>query len=136
MIQGPVCDSSEVMGWHLKKMKNLTVEIPPIHISSFAFNSSTLWDPERWGRAVPTQQTTQVQILSQLITYSHEVESFHYFIHIQEMNRLRYLEKLFWVQNSLGYVKKEVVEGEAKLKGIPMEGCSKVLLWDLQIVYY
>ncbi|KAH6755882.1 Nucleotide-diphospho-sugar transferases superfamily protein [Perilla frutescens var. hirtella] len=98
MIEGPVCDSSEVMGWHLMKMKNLTVDKPstppPIHISSFAFNSSIMWDPERWGRTFSTRDTTQ---------------------------------------NSLKYVKEEVLEEETKLKGIPTQGCSKILLWDLHI---
>lgn len=62
-IEGPVCDSSEVKGWHLKTMENLTdiTNInPSIHISSFAFNSSILWDPERWGRTSSAQDTSQV----------------------------------------------------------------------------
>jgi len=33
---------------------------PPIHISSFAYNSSILWDPERWGRTSSLQDTSQV----------------------------------------------------------------------------
>ncbi|KAL3839628.1 hypothetical protein ACJIZ3_024219 [Penstemon smallii] len=94
-IEGPVCDSSEVIGWHLNKMNNLTdLKPPPIHISSFAFNSSILWDPERWGRTSSVQDTSQ---------------------------------------NSLKFVRKEVLEEETKLKGIPRQGCSKVLLWDLHI---
>ncbi|KAI3474676.1 hypothetical protein Pfo_029861 [Paulownia fortunei] len=94
-IEGPVCDSSEVVGWHLKKMNNLTdTRPPPLHISSFAFNSSILWDPERWGRTPSVQDTSQ---------------------------------------NSLRFVRKEVLEEETKLKGIPAQGCSKVLLWDLKI---
>lgn len=65
MIQGPVCDSSEVMGWHLKKMRNSTADTPPpIHVSSFAFNTSILWDPERWGRTFSTRDATQVQFLT------------------------------------------------------------------------
>ncbi|KAL2509465.1 putative beta-1 [Forsythia ovata] len=95
IIQGPICDSSEVIGWHLKKMENLTdTSTLPIHISSFAFNSSILWDPERWGRTSSAQDTSQ---------------------------------------NVLKFVKKEVLEEETKLKGIPQEGCSKVLLWNLHI---
>ncbi|KAL0316260.1 UNVERIFIED_CONTAM: Beta-1,4-xylosyltransferase IRX9 [Sesamum radiatum] len=84
------------MGWHLKKMQNETENIrtPPIHISSFAFNSSILWDPERWGRTSSAQDTSQ---------------------------------------NSVKYVREEVLEEETKLKGIPGQGCSKVLLWDLPI---
>lgn len=97
VIEGPICDSSEVLGWHLKKMSNqtdATATPPPLHISSFAFNSSILWDPERWGRTSSVQDSSQ---------------------------------------NSIGFVRKEVLEEEAKLKGIPTEGCSKVLLWDLKM---
>ncbi|CAK9164798.1 unnamed protein product [Ilex paraguariensis] len=95
-IEGPVCDSSEVIGWHLKKLNNLTETDTrsPVHISSFAFNSSILWDPERWGRASSVQDSSQ---------------------------------------NSLKFVKKEVLDEETKLKGIPSEGCSKVMLWNLNI---
>lgn len=49
IIEGPVCSSSQVIGWHFNNLKDPTDELP-IHISSFAFNSSILWDPERWGR--------------------------------------------------------------------------------------
>ncbi|CAA2972371.1 probable beta-1,4-xylosyltransferase IRX9 [Olea europaea subsp. europaea] len=35
--------------------------------------------------------------------------------------------------NILKFVKKEVLEEDTKLKGIPQEGCSKVLLWNLYI---
>jgi len=63
-IEGPVCDSSQVIGWHLRNMNNETDTItPPIHISSFAFNSSILWDPERWGRTSSVQDTSQVNFL-------------------------------------------------------------------------
>lgn len=61
IIEGPVCDSSQVIGWHLKKLNNETDAKPPIHVSSFAFNSSILWDPERWGRPSSVQQTSQVK---------------------------------------------------------------------------
>lgn len=61
VIEGPVCDSSQVIGWHLKKMGNqIQNPKPQIHISSFAFNSSILWDPERWGRTSSVQDTSQV----------------------------------------------------------------------------
>ncbi|KAH7866956.1 hypothetical protein Vadar_027165 [Vaccinium darrowii] len=95
VIEGPVCDSSEVVGWHLRKMNNLTeTRSSPVHISSFAFNSSVLWDPERWGRLSSVQDTTQ---------------------------------------NTIKFVKKEVLEEETKLIGIPPEGCSKIMLWNVQI---
>ncbi|XP_061357009.1 beta-1,4-xylosyltransferase IRX9 [Gastrolobium bilobum] len=95
IIEGPVCDSSQVIGWHLRNMNNETDTItPPIHISSFAFNSSILWDPERWGRTSSVQDTTQ---------------------------------------NSIKFVKQVVLEDEAKLKGIPPEGCSKIMLWRFNL---
>ncbi|XVF55431.1 hypothetical protein PTKIN_Ptkin06aG0035400 [Pterospermum kingtungense] len=99
VIEGPVCDSSQVIGWHLRKINNQTdsetdaePKPPPIHISSFAFNSSILWDPERWGRPTSGQGTSQ---------------------------------------NSLKFVKQVVLEDETKLKGIPPEECSKIMLWHL-----
>ncbi|KAK7285088.1 hypothetical protein RJT34_19846 [Clitoria ternatea] len=91
IIEGPVCDSSQVIGWHLRNVNNETdTVIPPIHISSFAFNSSILWDNERWGRTSSVQDPSQ---------------------------------------NSIKFVKQVVVEDEAKLKGLPPENCSKIMLW-------
>ncbi|KAM1926015.1 hypothetical protein ACFX13_033236 [Malus domestica] len=94
IIEGPVCDSSQVIGWHLKQMNNETETRPPIHISSFAFNSSILWDPERWGRTSSLQSS---------------------------------------YQNSIKFVKEVVLEDETKLKGIPPEECSKIMLWCLRL---
>ncbi|XWS59710.1 hypothetical protein CRYUN_Cryun08bG0145300 [Craigia yunnanensis] len=99
VIEGPVCDYSQVIGWHLRKTNNQTdaetdaEPKPLIHISSFAFNSSILWDPERWGRPTSVQGTSQ---------------------------------------NSLKFVKQVVLEDETKLKGIPPEECSKIMLWRLR----
>ncbi|EEF37140.1 beta-1,3-glucuronyltransferase, putative [Ricinus communis] len=95
IIEGPICDSSQVIGWHLKKMNNnnQTDARPPIHISSFAFNSSILWDPERWGRPSSVPHTSQ---------------------------------------NSIKFVKQVALEDETKLKGIPPEECSKIMLWQLK----
>ncbi|XP_043699208.1 beta-1,4-xylosyltransferase IRX9-like [Telopea speciosissima] len=50
VIEGPVCDSSQVIGWNARGTNDKANPVAPIHISSFAFNSSILWDPERWGR--------------------------------------------------------------------------------------
>ncbi|CAI0472397.1 unnamed protein product [Linum tenue] len=104
VIQGPVCDSSQVIGWHLNKMKDTTTkreviveeEPPKIHVSGFAFNSSILWDPERWGRPSSSQRTSQ---------------------------------------NSIKFVKEAAldVEGETKLKGIPAQECSKIMVWRLRL---
>ncbi|XAR69044.1 1,4-beta-D-xylan synthase [Bertholletia excelsa] len=60
-IEGPVCDSSDVVGWHLRRKSNLTDPKPPVRISGFGFNSSILWDPERWGRPSSVQDTTQTR---------------------------------------------------------------------------
>ncbi|KAF7818588.1 putative beta-1,4-xylosyltransferase IRX9 [Senna tora] len=92
-MEGPVCDSSQVIGWHLRtKNKEKATINPTIHISGFAFNSSILWDPERWGRVSSGQDTSQ---------------------------------------KSIKFVKQVVLEEEAKLKGIPPQDCSKILLWRL-----
>ncbi|KAJ0793830.1 putative 1,4-beta-D-xylan synthase [Helianthus annuus] len=95
-IEGPVCDSSEVIGWHLKSLNNSADDTTrsPVHISTVGFNSSILWDPERWGRLTSAQHTSQ---------------------------------------NSIKFVKEEVLEEETKLKGIPQDGCSKIMLWNLHI---
>ncbi|XP_042475836.1 beta-1,4-xylosyltransferase IRX9-like [Macadamia integrifolia] len=50
VIEGPVCDSSLVIGWNARGTNDKANPVAPIHTSSFAFNSSILWDPERWGR--------------------------------------------------------------------------------------
>lgn len=92
-MEGPVCESSQVIGWHLRENTyEAETESPVLHISSFGFNSSILWDPERWGRASAVQDTSQ---------------------------------------NSLKFVKQEVLEDETKLKGIPSEDCSKIMMWNL-----
>ncbi|CAI9098068.1 OLC1v1034629C1 [Oldenlandia corymbosa var. corymbosa] len=96
-IEGPICEGSDVIGWHLKNINNQTdgvVTRPAIHISSFAFNSSILWDPERWGRTSSAQDTSQ---------------------------------------DTLKFVKKEVLEEETQLRGIPSEDCSKVLVWNVRL---
>nr|XP_043611057.1 beta-1,4-xylosyltransferase IRX9 [Erigeron canadensis] len=95
-VEGPVCDSSEVIGWHLKSLNNSADDATrsPFHISTVGFNSSILWDPERWGRLTSAQHTSQ---------------------------------------NSIKFVKEEVLEEETKLKGIPQDGCSKIMLWNLHI---
>lgn len=65
-MEGPVCESSQVVGWHLRNKKSNENETDmlssQIRISSLAFNSSILWDPERWGRASPVQDTSQVLV--------------------------------------------------------------------------
>ncbi|KAF5200011.1 Nucleotide-diphospho-sugar transferases superfamily protein [Thalictrum thalictroides] len=61
VVEGPVCASSQVIGWHLiRNLFETPIDIgSSLHSSSFAFNSSILWDPERWGRASSVQDTSQ-----------------------------------------------------------------------------
>jgi len=84
VVEGPVCSSSRVVGWQLKDLNkgtenartpmfsreasNGTAEMKTarINISGFAFNSSILWDPERWGRPSSVLDTSQVNISSLL----------------------------------------------------------------------
>lgn len=96
-IEGPVCESSQVVGWNLKTTNNnvtdYTISASLLHISSFAFNSSILWDPERWGRSSSVQETSQ---------------------------------------NTIEFIKKEILEEETNLIGIA-EGCSKIMTWHWNI---
>ncbi|KAI4364272.1 hypothetical protein MLD38_020386 [Melastoma candidum] len=60
-IKGPVCNSSQLLGQHLRGTNDNdtgTRHPSSIHTSSFAFNSSVLWDPERWGRPSSSQATS------------------------------------------------------------------------------
>ncbi|XP_016446774.2 putative beta-1,4-xylosyltransferase IRX9H [Nicotiana tabacum] len=49
ILQGPICNGSQVIGWHTdgtaKRFQRFYAEI-----SGFAFNSTVLWDPKRWSR--------------------------------------------------------------------------------------
>ncbi|KAE8722716.1 putative glucuronosyltransferase [Hibiscus syriacus] len=48
-LEGPVCNGTQVIGWHLnglsRKLRRFHAEM-----SGFAFNSTILWDPKRWHR--------------------------------------------------------------------------------------
>ncbi|CAL9165752.1 unnamed protein product [Musa hybrid cultivar] len=72
VVDGPVCRASRVEGWILKDSSNdkrllptgtdMNPKPPKINISGFAFNSSILWDPERWGRPTSLPDTSQDSI--------------------------------------------------------------------------
>ncbi|XP_039069184.1 probable beta-1,4-xylosyltransferase IRX9H [Hibiscus syriacus] len=49
ILEGPACNASQVIGWHrnekIKRFRRFHADMP-----GFAFNSTILWDPKRWGR--------------------------------------------------------------------------------------
>ncbi|CAK9879459.1 unnamed protein product [Sphagnum jensenii] len=49
ILEGPVCDGEKVVGWHTNE-KSKRLRRFHVDMSGFAFNSSILWDPDRWHR--------------------------------------------------------------------------------------
>ncbi|XP_066394994.1 probable glucuronosyltransferase Os03g0287800 [Miscanthus floridulus] len=67
VVRGPACSSSAVTGWFSQDFSNgtapasaSTARPPEVDVHGFAFNSSVLWDPERWGR-YPTSEPDKSQ---------------------------------------------------------------------------
>lgn len=48
VLEGPVCRGNQVTGWHTNKRGGVPRRFP-IGFSGFAFNSTILWDPQRWN---------------------------------------------------------------------------------------
>lgn len=48
-LEGPVCNGSQVIGWHTNE-KSKRLRRFHVDMSGFAFNSTILWDPKRWGK--------------------------------------------------------------------------------------
>ncbi|KAL2894835.1 putative beta-1 4-xylosyltransferase IRX9H [Bienertia sinuspersici] len=48
ILEGPVCNGSTVIGWHTNE-KSKRLRRFHVDMSGFAFNSTILWDPKRWG---------------------------------------------------------------------------------------
>jgi putative beta-1,4-xylosyltransferase IRX9 len=67
VVRGPVCRSSAVTGWFSQDFSNGTAATSStarpgeLDLHGFAFNSSVLWDPERWGR-YPTTEPDKSQV--------------------------------------------------------------------------
>jgi hypothetical protein len=81
LVQGPACSASKVIGWFSRDLSSSTTvstgqatptggapngaarlsSTPEIDVHGFAFNSSVLWDPERWGR-YPTSEPDKSQV--------------------------------------------------------------------------
>ncbi|WOL04250.1 putative beta-1,4-xylosyltransferase IRX9H [Canna indica] len=49
ILEGPVCNGSQVIGWHTNE-KSKRLRRFHVDMSGFAFNSTILWDPRRWHR--------------------------------------------------------------------------------------
>ncbi|KAK8939229.1 putative glucuronosyltransferase [Platanthera zijinensis] len=86
VIEGPICSSSRVIGWQSKELggANVLSREPVsstksgdgkedggaparINISGFSFNSTILWDPERWGRpsSIPDSSQDSIRFVHQ-----------------------------------------------------------------------
>ncbi|KAG8077530.1 hypothetical protein GUJ93_ZPchr0007g3766 [Zizania palustris] len=48
ILEGPLCQGNQVTGWHTKQRRGLSRRFP-IGFSGFAFNSTILWDTQRWS---------------------------------------------------------------------------------------
>ncbi|KAF8725730.1 hypothetical protein HU200_020279 [Digitaria exilis] len=81
VVEGPLCSASKVTGWFSRDFNDGTTRAMTynseadlntagaagtrahtIDVSGFAFNSSILWDPERWGRPTSLPDTSQDSI--------------------------------------------------------------------------
>eukprot|EP00250_Pteridium_aquilinum_P011468 c20091_g1_i1 orf=606-1922(-) len=49
ILEGPVCDGHTVVGWHTNE-KSKRLRRFHVDMCGFAFNSTILWDPQRWRR--------------------------------------------------------------------------------------
>uniref|UniRef100_A0A0E0CZ40 Glycosyltransferases n=1 Tax=Oryza meridionalis TaxID=40149 RepID=A0A0E0CZ40_9ORYZ len=84
VVQGPACSSSSVAGWFSMDLSNATSPVAvagagdgaaaarprELDVHGFAFNSSVLWDPERWGRyptSEPDKSQDSVKFVQQVV---------------------------------------------------------------------
>ncbi|KAG8096439.1 hypothetical protein GUJ93_ZPchr0013g33842 [Zizania palustris] len=78
VVQGPACSSSSVAGWFSTGFSNGTspgagagaARLRELDVHGFAFNSSVLWDPERWGRyptSEPDRSQDSVKFVQQVV---------------------------------------------------------------------
>lgn len=71
ILEGPICNGSLVIGWHVYE-SSMRLRRFHAEISGFAFNSTILWDPERWRRRTlePVRQLDTVRDGLQVSFYS------------------------------------------------------------------
>ncbi|KAM7256049.1 hypothetical protein ACFE04_011790 [Oxalis oulophora] len=73
---GPVCNGTNVIGWHLDRSSRRFQAYRRFHteMSGFAFNSTILWDPKRWHRPLePIRQLASVKDGSQVSEFVEKV---------------------------------------------------------------
>ncbi|XP_062215965.1 probable glucuronosyltransferase Os03g0287800 [Phragmites australis] len=76
VVRGPACSSSAVAGWFSRDFSNgtsaaaSTARPREVDVHGFAFNSSVLWDPERWGRypaSEPDKSQDSMKFVQQVV---------------------------------------------------------------------
>ncbi|KAH0715636.1 hypothetical protein KY284_008541 [Solanum tuberosum] len=74
ILQGPICNGSQVIGWHTNGMAKRFQRFDA-EISGFAFISTILWDPKRWNRPTlePIRQLDIVEAGIQVSTFIEQV---------------------------------------------------------------
>ncbi|KAL2543566.1 putative beta-1 [Forsythia ovata] len=74
ILEGPICNGSQVIGWHIDDMKK---RFRRFHakMSGFAFNSTVIWDPKRWHRPTlePIRQLDTVKEGFQASTFIEQI---------------------------------------------------------------
>lgn len=80
VVRGPACSASAVTGWFSQDFSSnvngtapasaSTARPSEVDVHGFAFNSSVLWDPERWGR-YPTSEPDKSQVSRRNHPFTH-----------------------------------------------------------------
>ena len=134
ILEGPVCNASHVIGWHTNE-KSKRLRRFHVDMLGFAFNSTILWDPKRWGRPFsnPIRQVDTVKegfqvwiillcfilSLKLLCNFSRNVSArFLALLTVSFMQETTFIE--------------QVLEDESQMEGIP-PGCSRIMNWHLHL---
>ncbi|MCD9561210.1 putative beta-1,4-xylosyltransferase irx9h [Datura stramonium] len=74
ILEGPVCNGSQVIGWHTNE-KSKQLRRFHVDMSGFAFNSTILWDPKKWHRPTsdPIRQLDNVKEGFQETTFIEQI---------------------------------------------------------------
>ncbi|XP_028781234.1 probable beta-1,4-xylosyltransferase IRX9H [Neltuma alba] len=74
VLQGPVCNGNQVIGWHTSESEGMPRRFQA-EMSGFAFNSTILWDPKKWHRPTlePIRQLETVKDVYRVSTFIEQV---------------------------------------------------------------